>query len=299
MVGEPQEGQDKVRARRLPRRIGQGLRRALAPLGRGLVYLGRKARVWWDWLRGVVLRADEVLRFDLHQRAQHFLLMVSVLVLTFTGLPEKFWDFGPSQAFISFLGGLERVQDIHHIAAYVMGLSCVYHALYLIRPIFIEGKLFVLGMIPRIKDFLDLFQTIRYWLGFAENGPRFGRYSYLENFDYWAVFWGVAIMAGSGAVLMWPELATRVLPGGVVLMAYAAHSDEAILAVGWIFLVHIVRAHFFPGVFPFNTSIFTGRVPLHRYQEEHPLEYEAMLKKGRVEEPSGARANRTGKGPAR
>ena len=246
----------------------------MAPLSR----LARRAGYLWDVLRGVVKREDAILRFDLHQRAQHFLLMASVIVLTFTGLPQKFWYFGPSQAWISFLGGLEMVQLIHQVTAFVMGFSCAYHALYLVNPIFLQGRVFALGMIPSLKDVQDLLQTVRHWLGFAPEGPRFGRYSYLEKFDYWAVFWGVAIMAGSGAILMWPEVTTRFLPGVVVPVAHALHSDEALLAVGWLFLVHIIRAHFFPGVFPINTSIFSGWVPRHRYQEEHPLEYERMLK---------------------
>ncbi len=55
-------------------------------------------------------------------------------------------------------------------------------------------------------------------------------------------------------------------------MALAAHSDEAVLAVGWIFLVHLFYAHLHPAIFPFNKAIFTGKVPLERYREEHPLE---------------------------
>jgi hypothetical protein len=73
--------------------------------------------------------------------------------------------------------------------------------------------------------------------------------------------------------MMFPVLATRLLPGWIVPAAMVAHSDEAMLALTWIFIVHIFFNHFRPGIFPVNTSIFTGKVPLKRYKKEHPLEY--------------------------
>ena len=56
------------------------------------------------------------------------------------------------------------------------------------------------------------------------------------------------------------------------------------LALVWIALVHIFFNHFAPGVFPMNMSIFTGKVSKERYQEEHPLEYERLVRP--VEEPT-------------
>jgi len=83
-------------------------------------------------------------------------------------------------------------------------------------------------------------------------------------------------MAGSGFILMYPVLVTKFLPGWAVPTALVAHSDEAMLALIWIFLVHIFFNHFAPGVFPINTSIFTGKVPRERYRQEHLLEYERL-----------------------
>ena len=77
--------------------------------------------------------------------------------------------------------------------------------------------------------------------------------------------------------VMYPVLVTKLLPGWVVPAALVAHSDEAMLALLWIFMVHIFFNHFAPGVFPVNTSIFTGKVARERYQEEHSLEYERLV----------------------
>ena len=228
------------------------------------------------WL-GLYERADAILRFDIHQRVQHFMMMSSFIVLAITGLPQKFFELKSSENFIAFVGGLESVQFIHRFAAWVMIVCCAYHLLYLINTIVLKKNLGPLRMLPGLKDITDVRQTVLYWLGFVDNGPSFGRYTYLEKFDYWAVFWGIFIMGGSGLILMYPVIVTRVLPGGFVPVAHAAHSDEAILAIGWIAIVHILRAHFWPGIFPFNTAIFTGWVSHKRYKEEHPLEYEQLM----------------------
>lgn len=236
----------------------------------------RSLAITWT---GLYERADSILRFDVHQRIQHFLMMSSFIVLALTGLPQKFFELNASQSFIAFLGGLESVQFIHRFSAWVMMVSCGYHLLYLITTLAIKKNLGPLRMLPGLKDILDVRQTVLYWLGFVNEGPKFGRYTYLEKFDYWAVFWGIFIMGGSGLILIFPVIATRILPGGFVPVAHAAHSDEAILAIGWIAIVHILRAHFWPGIFPFNTAIFTGWVSHKRYEEEHPLEYEEIMKR--------------------
>ncbi len=113
--------------------------------------------------------------------------------------------------------------------------------------------------------------------------PEYDRFNWREKFDYWAIFWGMPVMAGSGFVLMYPVLVTRFLPGWVVPASLIAHSDEAMLALTWIFMVHIFFNHFAPGVFPINTSIFTGKATKERYQREHPLEYARLTQTAETE----------------
>lgn len=221
-----------------------------------------------------------VVRFDVHQRVQHVLMFTSFLTLAFTGLPQKFHAWDASQWWIATLGGLEMVQSVHRAAAMVMLFDCVYHGLYLTYTVLIRRHFAPLQMIPMPKDFFDALQMFKYYLGLADEKPRFGRFSYLEKFDYWAVFWGILIIGGSGLVLLFPVQVSQILPGGIVPVALAAHSDESLLAVGWIFIVHFFYAHFAPAIFPFNPSIFTGRVSKQRYAEEHPLEYERLYAQG-------------------
>jgi cytochrome b subunit of formate dehydrogenase len=226
-----------------------------------------------------------VVRFDQHQRVQHVLMMSSFIVLALTGLPQKFGDLALSQWWVSTLGGLETVRWIHRSAGFVMLSDCLYHLCYLGYRMGVQRQLGPLRMVPGPKDLRDVVQTMLHFLGVAPEKPKFDRFSYLEKFDYWAVFWGIAMIGGSGLVLMFPVRATGFLPGQANPAALAIHSDEAVLAVGWILAMHMFNAHLAPWIFPFNSSIFTGRVSARRYALEHPLEWARIASDGRVPEP--------------
>ena len=219
---------------------------------------------------------ESVVRFDVHQRIQHFLMMSSFIVLALTGLPQKFSDLGLSQWWVSSLGGLETVRMIHRTAGLTMLADCLYHLAYLSYRIGVQRRLEPLGMIPTLKDMRDAARSILYYLGLTPEKPRFGRYSYLEKFDYWAVFWGIAVIGGSGLVLMFAVDAARIVSGGAISAALIVHGDEALLAVGWIAVVHLFNVHLAPWAFPMNPAIFTGRMSAAHYAEEHPLEWQRL-----------------------
>jgi len=216
---------------------------------------------------------DRITRFDIHQILQHAGLMVSFIVLVVTGLPLKFHESVVTQWWVGVWGGIDTVRSAHHFAAWVIVFVCLYHLFYILYSTLVLKKPFPGKMVPSPRDFVLLFEEMRYFLGLKKERPQYDRFNWREKFDYWAIFWGMPVMAGSGFVLMYPVLVTKILPGWVVPTALVAHSDEAMLALTWIFLVHIFFNHFAPGIFPLNTSIFTGRVSKERYQREHPLEY--------------------------
>ena len=112
--------------------------------------------------------------------------------------------------------------------------------------------------------------------------PAFDRWIYWEKFDYFAVFWGVAIIGFSGLMLWFPEFFTRFLPGWLINIAQIIHSDEALLAVGFIFTVHFFNTHLRPDAFPMDTVIFTGLIPLEEFKETRPREYEELKKSGKL-----------------
>lgn len=244
---------------------------------------------------GVVSR-KEIVRFDRHQIVQHVLLMVTFILLAFTGLPMKFSTWAISQWWIGVWGGIDVFRAVHRFAAYAMIFDCLYHLVYIGWNVLVLKKPFPYKMVPSPKDFKDFAQEMAYFVGLSKERPKYDRFNWREKFDYWAIFWGMPVIGISGFIMMYPVLATRFLPGWVVPAAFVAHGDEAVLAVVWIFLVHLVFNHVAPKVFPFNKSIFTGRVSRERYKDEHPLEYERLVG---PEEPAEAVAERPLPAPER
>jgi cytochrome b subunit of formate dehydrogenase len=133
------------------------------------------------------------------------------------------------------------------------------------------------SMLPNKTDWKEFVGTIKWFIGLAPR-PRYGRWTYWEKFDYFAVFWGVAVIGTTGLMLWFPEFFTRFLPGWFINVATIIHSDEALLAVGFIFTVHFFNTHFRPDKFPMDTVIFTGRVPVEELKADRPREYEELIK---------------------
>lgn len=219
----------------------------------------------------------EYWRFNLFHRFVHLLVMVSFAGSAVSGMALKFRTAGWAKLAMELMGGVPGAAWLHRLCAIVIAFYCLLHfffiVYYLVRrkgPIF-GGS----SMIPRPQDLIDLWRHFLYFIGRGPR-PRFDRFSYWEKFDYWAVFWGVLIIGLSGLVLWFPDVATRFLPGIVINVAHIMHSDEAVLAVGFVFVVHMFNTHLRVEKFPIDKSIFTGTVSEEEMQREHALEWERI-----------------------
>jgi hypothetical protein len=86
-------------------------------------------------------------------------------------------------------------------------------------------------------------------------------------------------------MLLWfPTFFTRFIPGWALNVATTIHSDEALLAVGFIFTIHFFNTHFRPEKFPIDTVIFTEGVPLEEFKRDRPREYQEMVERGELEQ---------------
>jgi len=226
------------------------------------------------------LRQERFERFSLNQRIQHILLFSSLIILVITGFPLKFPEVEWLSAIFYLTGGVGGARIIHRFAAVVMLLDFVYHNIYIFHHIY-RGKIGmkeIFLMVPSPKDVKDLIQNIRYFIGLSKERPKFDKFSYMEKFDYWAVYWGIFIMGGSGLVLWFPEFFTKFVKLDIVRIAYIAHSDEALLAFLAISCWHMYNVHLSPRHFPMNKVWYTGWLTREQMLEEHPLEYERKLK---------------------
>jgi cytochrome b subunit of formate dehydrogenase len=136
-------------------------------------------------------------------------------------------------------------------------------------------------MVPQPRDLTQMLQHLRYFVGLAPR-PRFDRWTYWEKFDYWAVFWGISVIGASGLLLWFPTFFARWLPGWIFNAAIIVHSDEALLAVGFIFTVHFFNTHFRPEKFPMDPVIFIGTVPLEEFKRDRPREYQELVESGEL-----------------
>ncbi len=218
---------------------------------------------------------EAVERLDLHQRIQHWLLISSVILLVITGWPIRAAAIQTSRTMIAFLGGAHMAGILHRIGAGVLIVAGVYHIIYLLM--LARKKRLKLLMVPAPKDIVDLMDNLMYFVGIRKERPNFGRFSYIEKFDYWAVFWGVAIMVGTGFVYWFPVNFATWLPSWIVNAAQLAHGEEATLAALALFVWHFYNVHLRPSIFPMNWAWLNGKISTEALIEEHPLEYKEMF----------------------
>jgi cytochrome b subunit of formate dehydrogenase len=138
-------------------------------------------------------------------------------------------------------------------------------------------------MVPNRQDLKEFIATMKWFVGRGPR-PQYGRWTYWEKFDYFAVFWGVFIIGSTGLALWFPIFFTRFIPGSFINVATIIHSDEALLATGFIFTVHFFNTHLRPEKFPMDTTVFTGRMSLVELKRDKPREYAELVESGRLEE---------------
>ena len=229
----------------------------------------------------------EFVRFVPLERALHATMVVSFLCLATTGMSLKF-SYTPWARVISrMLGGFQTAGYIHRFAAVIMFCVFVTHLVSLRnlkKREYHSWAAMILGpnsMLPGLKDGREFVQTMKWFVGKGPR-PQYGRWTYWEKFDYFAVFWGIFIIGSTGLTLWFPILFTRILPGWCINLATIIHSDEALLATGFIFTVHFFNTHLRPEKFPMDVVVFTGQMPLAELKRDKPMEYEALRQKGEL-----------------
>ena len=228
------------------------------------------------WRRKAIERRDAhprtITRMTRSQRWQHFILLTSFITLVITGFALKYPD-----SFLSLIPGMgEKARGIvHRIAAVCMIGASVYHLVYLFLAR--DGRRMVKDMFPMPKDATDALTTMRYYLGLGGEKPEFNRFTYAEKAEYWALVWGVIVMAATGTALWAKVWVGHLFPRWWLDIATSIHLYEAILASLAIVVWHFYQIFMDPDVYPMNWAWYDGKVSEHHYQMEHGLDTETLL----------------------
>ncbi len=244
-----------------------------------------------------LIRDDEIfMRMNLTERIQHFILIITFLILILTGLPLIFyeikflkWIFSPQRSF--YIRGI-----IHRIAAIAMILNMIWHMVYTVFTS--RGRNNFKEIFPKFKDLKDAFEIFCHHVGLTrflfrrgilknfftnhpywlfKNPPEYGRYNFIEKFEYWAVGWGSIIMIISGFFMWKVTLSLTLFPLWVHDIFIIVHGYEAILAFLAVIIWHMYNVHLNPEVFPMSKIWLNGKITEKELRTLHPLEYKQIL----------------------
>ena len=224
-----------------------------------------------SWLRALRIfraaRGETLVRMNLHQRIQHFVLVTSFVMLALSGFALKYpdswlaWLFGSDEAVRRWL---------HRAAGIVMLGGGLWHIGYLIATR--DGRKLAKDFMLRWQDGRDLLANLLYFVGKRPAKPSFARFGYPEKIEYWAVIWGTVIMGVTGLMIWFKIGVTRWFPRWLVDVAVTIHYYEAILACMAIVIWHFYHVLFAPGTYPMNFAWWDGKVSKKWHEEEHPLD---------------------------
>ena len=225
-------------------------------------------------------------RFSKLDRLFHLTLMVTFLIQSATGFGRMYVTAGWGQKVCNIFGGYENASFVHHWVGGLMMVGFVIHVFFLLSRIrWNELWRSLFGpdsLIPTLQDARHLWQRIWWILGLGKP-PKLDRWAYWEKFDYWAVFWGLPLLAITGVMMLYPLSTSQYLPGWILNITSLLHRAEAILAVSYIFIVHFFIGHLRPTSFPMNQAMFSGSMLLQEAEEEKPAWVERLKREGKLE----------------
>lgn len=217
-------------------------------------------------------------RFTVHQRLQHWFLVITFATLCLTGFPMKFADRAWAQWFIGVFGGLTTVRWIHRITGALLLVGFLYHWGYIVAYMVRQRKatrqswlkvFFGLPLCMQPKDMKEMLGLLLYLVGLKKHKPTAGRFTAEEKFEYFGVFWGTMLLGVTGLLMWFNAYTSRWIPGRFLTISNLVHSFEAFLALLHVGILHMAAVIFSPVVFPISPAMFTGDTPPEEMAEAH------------------------------
>ncbi len=220
----------------------------------------------------IIKNGKAVLRHSPIELAEHWILAISGLLLTFSGFGElpMYKRYMVTQVpGLGWAGDFFINLKIHYLAGIVFVSVMVFHALY-------HGWIGHQGLIPRRGDFKASLITLLSLFGFGEE-PKSDKYLPEQRLAY-------AYMGGMGLILVLTGMVKVIknLPG-VYLSPMLITSMTLIHTFTTILFLLGVLAHLAALIFKVNRplvkSVFTGEVDLAYVKERHTVWYEELMGK--------------------
>lgn len=250
---------------------------------------------------------DEVfVRMTLQQRLQHVLIIVTFTTLVVTGFPLiypgwRLWDWigVGSSAF-----GVRSL--LHRIAGGGLIVVSLWHVAYVMLTE--EGSLYFREMMPKLIDARQIVESVMNKLGLGDalyrrgilkglfdrspwmrggEPPQYGKYNWIEKFEYLAIVWGNFVMILTGLCLWFFEAAFALFPKPAIDIIKLVHGFEALLAFLAIIIWHMYCVHLNPEVFPMSRMWLNGKISGKLLRHHYPGWYREIeaerREKARVE----------------
>ncbi len=215
------------------------------------------------------------LRMSLGERSQHATMLISFVLLVITGFALKFpdaWWVAGVRSISPLMFDIRGI--VHRVAGVVLVAVSLYHLYYILKVP--RGKQLVRDLLPVYSDITDAIKVMKYNLGFSQEKPEFGRFSYIEKSEYWALVWGTIVMGITGFILWFENVSLGLLTKLWWDVAQTVHYYEAWLATLAIIVWHFYFVIFNPDTYPINLAFWKGTLTEAEMEEEHPLELEQI-----------------------
>jgi len=212
--------------------------------------------------------------------------MLTFAIQSATGLSRMYLGTGWGERLAGLFGGYAAALSIHKWMGIFMLLAFTFHLVYILATRNWRRLLASVygpdSLIPRLED---IGQSIRHvgWILGLNWPPRFDRWAYWEKFDYWAVFWGICLLGGTGLILYDPVFSSRFIPGWTLNVLLWIHRIEATLAMVHVFLIHFFIGHLRRENFPMDLVMFEGGVDLEKARHERPDWVERLEAEGALQ----------------
>ncbi len=160
-------------------------------------------------------------------RLERLVIVIALIGLTLTGLPQKFaGELWSHYAFV-LMGGIESTRILHRFFALLLSAEAIYHvAAFLYRRLVLSAKRADTGGNALIATFRQLLRNL---------GGGTADYRFVLRLEYWVIVISAVLMILTGLALWKPVAVTNVLPAEIIPLFRSLHSDHALSLV--VFLV--------------------------------------------------------------